>query len=233
MQGNYVCTWDNTHHYLWFDLYEYLLHPSIPLQAPNLDIVLKNLSRRLPPSVQLDGFDISFEAVPTQEWLPPNMKLIHWDNKTDVPKETEGRYDVMHLRHFIFVLLAEEIKYTLEKLLKLLKPGGYLQWSEVDMTSFRVEKTRSGVSTQALTAMVNNPKAQTRASIHTDVRDAPSYLMTAMHECNLVMHGIFIRKTKDEAGAGKVEKNSCRKYMTNIEYRRLVQGGESASSGAD
>ncbi|KAF7631926.1 hypothetical protein AFLA_012773 [Aspergillus flavus NRRL3357] len=126
-------------------------------------IVLKNLSRRLPPSVQLDGFDISFEAVPTQEWLPPNMKLIHWDNKTDVPKETEGRYDVMHLRHFIFVLLAEEIKYTLEKLLKLLKPGGYLQWSEVDMTSFRVEKTRSGVSTQALTAMVNNPKAQTRA----------------------------------------------------------------------
>ncbi|PIG79501.1 hypothetical protein AARAC_000345 [Aspergillus arachidicola] len=97
-------------------------------------IVVKNLSHRLPPSAQLDGFDISFEAVPPQEWLPPNMKLIHWDSKTDVLKEAEGKYDVMHLRHFLFVLLAEEIKSTLEKLLKLLKPGGYLQWSEVDMT---------------------------------------------------------------------------------------------------
>ncbi|KAB8268980.1 hypothetical protein BDV30DRAFT_230239 [Aspergillus minisclerotigenes] len=199
--GNYDCTWEylKAHIYIQYsslplvDLYEYLLHPSIPLQAPNLEIADVgtgtglNLSRRLPPSVQLDGFDISFEAVPTQEWLPPNMKLIHWDGKTDVPKETEGRYDVMHLRHFIFVLLAEEIKYTLEKLLKLLSPDSRLRstWLS-DLPSLF-----AGCGFEA---------------IHTDVRDAPSYLMTAMHECKLVMHENFIRKTKDEAGAGKVER---------------------------
>ncbi|KAE8325194.1 hypothetical protein BDV39DRAFT_194526 [Aspergillus sergii] len=159
----------NIHHYLWLDLYGYLL-PSI---------VLKNLSHRLPPSVQLDGFDISFEA----------------DSKTDVLKEAEGKYDVMHLRHFMFVLLAEEIKSTLEKLLKLL----------IDMTFFRVEKPRSGVSTQALTAMVNNSKAQDpRLRSTWDVRDAPSYMMTAMHEFNLVMHEILSGKRQTRRQSEKL-----------------------------
>ncbi|KAE8344693.1 hypothetical protein BDV24DRAFT_127010 [Aspergillus arachidicola] len=70
-------------------------------------------------------------------------------------------------------------------------------------------------------------------AIRTHVCDAPSYMMTAMHECNLVMHEIFIRKTKEEAAAGKVERTHAANIWPTLNTRSLVQGGESASLGAD
>ncbi|GKZ76187.1 hypothetical protein AnigIFM56816_005163 [Aspergillus niger] len=89
-------------------------------------ILLTDLSRRLPPSVQLDAFDSSLAAFPPKEFLPRNIGLHEWDMKTDIPKEFEGAYDIVHVRNVAFVLSDEEIEDILSKLFKLLKLGGYI-----------------------------------------------------------------------------------------------------------
>ena len=79
-------------------------------------IVLTDLSRRLPPSVQLDAFDSSLAAFPPKQFLPRNIGLHQWDMKTDIPKELEDVYDIVHVRNVVSVLSDEEVEDILSKL---------------------------------------------------------------------------------------------------------------------
>ena len=88
--------------------------------TPSGSIWLLDLCDQLPPSVQLDGLDISFQAAPVKERLPPNMALRHWDIRTDPPKELLGVYDIVHIRLFSWVLLADELPAVADRLFKLL-----------------------------------------------------------------------------------------------------------------
>lgn len=83
-------------------------------------IWLTELSTRLSPAVQLDGLDVSFQAAPPPELLPANIAFRKWDIKTDVPDELLGRYDIVHIRNFLFVLLDAEVPTALANLVKLL-----------------------------------------------------------------------------------------------------------------
>ena len=84
-------------------------------------IWLTDLSRKLPPTTQLDGFDISLDQAEPLAWLPGNVNLRKWDIMTDVPSDLIGKYDVVHIRLFIFVVPVEGgPKPLLEKLVKLL-----------------------------------------------------------------------------------------------------------------
>ncbi|KAI4227388.1 MAG: hypothetical protein L6R36_002468 [Xanthoria steineri] len=64
------------------------------------------------PSTQIDGFDIDLQQCPPPEWLPHNVKVQEWVIYTNLAPELEGLYDVNALR--------------------MLKPGGYLQWDELE-----------------------------------------------------------------------------------------------------
>ncbi|KAG6357744.1 hypothetical protein INS49_013623 [Diaporthe citri] len=128
----------NLQHYIWVELFGYRIHPQIPVSLPNLRVAdvgtgtaawITDLSPHL-PSAQLDGLDVSFDAAPPREWLPPNVTLRSFDVKGDVPADLLGCYDVVHIRNFAFVLLDEELAQALSNLAKLLKPGGHLQWGE-------------------------------------------------------------------------------------------------------
>jgi hypothetical protein len=129
-------------------------------------IWLTDLVDKLPATVQLDGLDISFDATPPRDWLPPNMSLHHWDITAEVPDHLLGVYDVVHVRHFAFVLRQSNLKTVLDNLLKLLsmpsnfynsccsnrcfiEPGGYLQWTDIDVSSLRVEKTHPDAEVDA------------------------------------------------------------------------------------
>lgn len=105
------------------------------------------------------------------------------------------------------------------------EPGGYLQWAEADVASFRIEKTNPNNSTEALTRLLSlsqgqdtrlNPKwvpqlAELFSSsgglcnVQADVRDAPNHLALAMHECNLLVHELLARTTKIESYAKELE----------------------------
>ncbi|TEY80584.1 hypothetical protein BOTCAL_0037g00400 [Botryotinia calthae] len=75
------------------------------------------------------GFDIS----PDQFFknAAPEDKFVLWDMTKSFPKEYHGTFDVVHIRLVVLALKAEQIKGVTENLVELLKPGGYLQWTDV------------------------------------------------------------------------------------------------------
>ena len=91
------------------------------------------MERHLPYSAQLDGLDISFNQCPPQQWLPKNVRLRNVDIFAEIPPNFVERYDVVHVRHFVCVLKGDDPTPMLYNLLRLLKPGGWLQWDEWDV----------------------------------------------------------------------------------------------------
>ncbi|KAJ5256643.1 hypothetical protein N7478_012747 [Penicillium angulare] len=149
----------NLHHYLLRELHGYLVHPSIPTGDPNLRVAdvgtgtgiwLTDIAHHFPSNVRLDGLDISLESTPPKEWLPQNGNFREWNILSEVPSDLVGVYDIVNISLLMFVLKDDEIKSALGNLLKLLKPGGYLQWAEVDLQSFRIRTSSPENKTEAL-----------------------------------------------------------------------------------
>lgn len=188
-------------------------------------IWLTDLSRRLPSSVALDGLDISFDAAPPPQWLPANVTLRHWDIKQSVPKDLVEKYDIINLRNFAFVLQDSDISGVLESIFQMLKPGGYIQWAEPDVASFRLEKTNEDNKDVALKQLLQlSQKQDSRLKptwvpklpaqfleaglkdIKSDVRDSPPHLALAIHECNLTIHELLARKFQNTGLIAELQK---------------------------
>ncbi|KAI0387987.1 S-adenosyl-L-methionine-dependent methyltransferase [Hypomontagnella monticulosa] len=239
-QSDYVFTRDyidnnriNLQHYHWIEQFGYHLHPQIPTTSSQLRIAdvptgtgvfLTDISARLPSTAQLDGLDISLKATPPAGWLPPNVSFRQWDIKQAVPDDLVEKYDAVHVRLLMFVLHDDEILGILQKFTKLLKPGGYLQWGEGDISSIRIEKTHPDNKIDAITQLVKIFKSQdTRLTptwvtklpalmesagldnIQVDTRDGPSYLNFAMHEASLMLPEVMVRTTRNQTFAKEVE----------------------------
>ncbi|MCJ1234473.1 hypothetical protein MMC14_002434 [Varicellaria rhodocarpa] len=128
----------------------YLLHPSIPTSSTSLCIAdigtgtglwLAKLARELPPSTQLDGFDISAAQFPPMESLPSNITLQIQNALEPVAPSLVGKYDVVHVG--IFCLNYGKSRSTalfmvLLSNLETIEPGGYLQWDELDIGNNKV-----------------------------------------------------------------------------------------------
>ncbi|KAI0972148.1 S-adenosyl-L-methionine-dependent methyltransferase [Xylaria arbuscula] len=222
----------NLQHYLSREIFGYLTHPTIPTTASGLRVAdigtgtgiwLSDLASRVPKDAKLDGLDVSFDAVPPKALLPSNVSLYNWNIKEAVPKELAGVYDVVHVRHFSFVLQDHEIEQVLTNLYELLKPGGYLQWTEPDVASFRVEKGDSGDESDVMIQLIKASQTQDKRLIPTwvpkmpaqfkacglsdivaDVREASGDIGLAMHECNLTLHEIIARQTQNKEVAQRI-----------------------------
>ncbi|KAF7907626.1 uncharacterized protein EAF01_005212 [Botrytis porri] len=75
------------------------------------------------------GFDISPDQFPKNP--APETKFVLWDMTKTFPKEYHGTFDVVHVRLVVLALKAEQIKGVVENLIELLKPNGYLQWTDM------------------------------------------------------------------------------------------------------
>ncbi|KAE8374948.1 hypothetical protein BDV26DRAFT_268828 [Aspergillus bertholletiae] len=217
----------NLQHYLWIELFGYHIHPTIPTNSPTLRIAdigtgttvwLTDQARRLPSTVLLEGLDISFDASPPQELLPPNVTLREYNILADVPPDLQGLYDIVHIRNFSFVLMDDQIEKVIRNLYQLLKPGGYIQWGEPDVSSFRIEKSNPGNKVDAFTELIRISQAQDARlrptwvprlpayfedigmeGVEADVKDPPPHLALAKHECSLIIHELISRKTQNTA----------------------------------
>lgn len=78
-----------------------------------------DLAPQLPPSTELDGFDIDLTQAPPPEWLPQNLQLQKLDIFGDIPEELIGKYDIVHMQLFIFIV-KEDPAPLLQTLIKLL-----------------------------------------------------------------------------------------------------------------
>ncbi|KAF7896625.1 uncharacterized protein EAF01_009028 [Botrytis porri] len=148
-------------HWLWQRLVGHLLHPSIPIRedikiadiACGTGIWLIDLAKELAKSkanAQLDGFDISTSQYPNSALLPPNVKLDIMDIFKPVPERLRGQYDVVHISLLCVVIPDGDPRYVLDNVLTLLKPGGYIQWKEVDFSMLGCTAATPDLSTNNL-----------------------------------------------------------------------------------
>lgn len=149
----------NLQFYLWKDALKSNIHPSIlpslPKTAAIADVAsgtgiwLIDVSREL-PEAQLDGLDYNLRQASHPAWLPSNVKMKHWNLFDDVPDDLLGKYDYVHTRLLVLVVESKNPRPILRNLRKLLKPGGYLQWDELDTVNMSVKKVDPNLATPAL-----------------------------------------------------------------------------------
>ncbi|PYI03762.1 hypothetical protein BO78DRAFT_431819 [Aspergillus sclerotiicarbonarius CBS 121057] len=84
----------------------------------------------------LHGFDISNDHFPERS---ETLELSVHNALDEFPPEHINRYDLVHVRFFIVSIREDQYAQAIKNLLSLIKPGGYLQWEEIDYgKSFRV-----------------------------------------------------------------------------------------------
>ncbi|OCL03346.1 S-adenosyl-L-methionine-dependent methyltransferase [Glonium stellatum] len=177
----------NYQFYLWKDTLGFNLHPNIPTPKPDARIAdvatgtgiwLLDLAHSLPKSVQLDGFDIDISQSPPAQWLPPNVNIRTWDLFQDVPTDFVGKFDIVHVRLIGLAVKDNNPLQVVSALHKLLKPGGYLQWDEMDDASSSVVFANPTVKTEAIEAMrryMHTPKGDAKG-LHEWRYQLPTYL---------------------------------------------------------
>jgi SAM-dependent methyltransferase len=120
----------------------WILHPSIEKDFKSdakieiLDIATGNgvwaydIAQRY-PNATVTGLDISNAQYPPTWALLDNMAFALYNLFEDVPESFTGKFDVVHLRFMHVAVPAMDFDMLLEKLKKLLRPGGWLQYVEL------------------------------------------------------------------------------------------------------
>ncbi|KNG91708.1 UMTA methyltransferase family protein [Aspergillus nomiae NRRL 13137] len=156
----------NLQHFLWREVFGFHMHPSV--QFPSSDsstdsssrpaiadiatgtaLWLIDVSRDFPKS-RLDGLDIDLTQAPHPGWLPSNITLRHWDVFADIPASLQSQYDLVHVRLLVLVLSGVDPMPVIRRLFQLVKPGGYIQWDELDCVNMRIKKVSPSVQAPAL-----------------------------------------------------------------------------------
>jgi len=226
----------NLQHHLWKDIFGYSLHPKIPRDEKSLKVAdvatgtgiwLLDLRSQLDPSTETElvGFDTDIMQSGPKEWLPKNFSLREWSIFADVPDDLVGTFDIVNVRLICFVI-EEDPAPVLRNLTKLLKPGGYLQWCEIDLESQHVETISPDVPTDCLQAVQNLTvlkntrllptwvktlnqtfEVEGLQAVEADWQTGKRHTALAMHWCNLhipMMISDKIRTTNPQK-AGKID----------------------------
>lgn len=147
----------NAQHRFYVTSLGYILHPCIAasLLTKNAQIAdvatgtgawMIDLASEM-PHIKLVGLDMSDAQFPSS--VPSNCELQLLNIFEPIPKEFQGRFDVVHIRLLIVVLTGEDWDTVARHAMLLLKPGGYAQWCEADFEDMDMLQTRAGASTMA------------------------------------------------------------------------------------
>ncbi|OTB07050.1 hypothetical protein M426DRAFT_9126 [Hypoxylon sp. CI-4A] len=145
----------NLQHQLWRKLFGYNIHPKIPRNDGKLKIAdvgvgtgawTLDILPELDPSAEVVGLDTDITQVGPKEWLPANFTLREWNAFGEVPQDLVGQFDIVNLRLFGFII-RDDPRPVLRNLIKMLKPGGYVQWSDTDIDSWHIRTTSADVPT--------------------------------------------------------------------------------------
>jgi hypothetical protein len=108
--------------------------------------VAHELPASLRPHVHLFGFDISTTYFPARGHLSETVTMETLSGLGDIPAELVGVFDVVHVRAFTAVIKNNNPTPLAANATKILKPGGYLQWDELDMVSLMVKTPNEATS---------------------------------------------------------------------------------------
>lgn len=91
------------------------------------------------PQWSFTGLDVSSAMFPPAHEMPDNVRL---DGNCDVfgqfAPDMYQKFDMVHVRAFGAIVKFGNPEPLTKNLIKLLKPGGFIQWDDIDLTSFAV-----------------------------------------------------------------------------------------------
>ncbi|KUJ18659.1 uncharacterized protein LY89DRAFT_683569 [Mollisia scopiformis] len=147
----------NLQHYLWKEALKFNIHPSILLPKNNTIADVATGTAMWPidvarqfPDAQIHGFDNDIRQAPHRDWLPLNLSIRYWNIFEELPNDLVGKYDYVHVRLLVLVIQEGNPRSVLRKLWKMLKPGGFLQWDELDCVNMHVKKVDPSLQSPAL-----------------------------------------------------------------------------------
>jgi 2-polyprenyl-3-methyl-5-hydroxy-6-metoxy-1,4-benzoquinol methylase len=171
----------NLQHYIWKENMGYILHPSIELPSTGVRIAdvgtgtgiwAHDLSRQY-PDAEIYGLDISSQQYPAEGFLPKNVHLDFLDILKEIPAEHVEKYDVVHARLLVQVVnqAGGDPRPVIQNLLKLAKPGGYIQWEEPNDNA----ETRKILKSDPSNSSENMEKLL--ANLHTRFQSKAAYVL--------------------------------------------------------
>ena len=98
------------------------------------------------PDAHVTALDISASAFPPEWTRPSRIKFGVLDIFESVPDEYIGQFDMVHLGVLAFGLVGRDKDKLISNMLKMLKPGGFLQWRECTPYVLRAEDPPGQVS---------------------------------------------------------------------------------------
>lgn len=143
----------NAQHYLWKHTCGFNLHPRIPIPLDK-ELRIADIGTgtgiwiadtALGQAFRIDGFDKSLEQCPAAELLPKACSVRRLDVLQDLPADLNGEYDVINVR-LIQGGLGDDPVPALRNFIAMLKPGGYLQWQEIDLRGLVVATAKAGLN---------------------------------------------------------------------------------------
>ncbi|KAI0409958.1 hypothetical protein F4802DRAFT_542804 [Xylaria palmicola] len=153
--------------------------PRVCEVATGSAIWLRDLAGTLPASAELVGLDYDTSKFPEPASLPPNVRLGFGDAYAPFPEALRGRFDVVHLRHFILATKKDHGVPLVRNLLTLLRPGGWLVWAEAGAVLVSAEPPSEAIF-RTQKAYYNFIKA---ANLEVDV---PLAMVSYMRQAGLV-----------------------------------------------
>ncbi|KXH62207.1 hypothetical protein CSAL01_10592 [Colletotrichum salicis] len=121
---------DNFPEVIWNHLNS-LKAPKIADAATGSGIFLREISTKLSAEAQLDGFDMDSSKFPDPALLPANVNLRIGNVMEPFPQGMQGQYDLVHVKLLYAAMKKEDWLLAVKNLKTLLKPDGYLFWSEI------------------------------------------------------------------------------------------------------
>ena len=148
----------NLQSFLWKEALGFDIHPSIPV--PKNDCRIADIGSgtaiwllsvgRQHSSAQLCGVDIDITQAPPRQWLPSNIAFRSWNMYNEIPEDMLGKFDLVHCRLLVLAVKNSDPKPILETLQKLLKPGGYLQWDELNYIDLSIKTATESLAVPGL-----------------------------------------------------------------------------------
>ncbi|KAF7190731.1 N-methyltransferase tcpN [Pseudocercospora fuligena] len=82
------------------------------------------------PGVQVEGLDINLSEIPANGYWPKNLTFTTINLLEDMRERLLGRYDIVNVQYIMPIVDDDVFPVILGRLKSLLKPDGYLQWTD-------------------------------------------------------------------------------------------------------
>lgn len=153
-------------HRVWVTNIGYLFHPAIAASLPDQATIGEvatgtgiwlldhaRSSKTHGRTHHYIGLDLSPAQFPSKH--PSNVSFDTLNILEPIPKDWHGRFDALHVRLLVCGLAGDDWPKAARNLMTMLRPGGWLQWEELDQATIEVKQAVSGTSGNALAQLAH------------------------------------------------------------------------------